>query len=105
MKWLASRCGVMSDHLTPLQVCERLIGKFPEIEKITGRKPKGAYAWLRPAKGRNPGDMPADANRTLLRYAKRHGIPLTPAHLIWGASRAEVERLLDAMAKTDVAAE
>tara|TARA_R100000789_G_scaffold64101_2_gene60708 strand:+ start:760 stop:1047 length:288 start_codon:yes stop_codon:yes gene_type:complete len=95
----------MSDHLTPLEVCERLIGKLPVIEQITGRKPKGAYAWRRPAQGRRSGDMPADVNRTLLKYAKRHGIPLTPAHLIWGASRSEIDALLQAMARRSVAAE
>ncbi|QLL42406.1 hypothetical protein [Sulfitobacter pontiacus] len=95
----------MSDHLTPLEVCERLIGKLPVIEQITGRKPKGAYAWRRPAQGRRSGDMPADVNRTLLKYAKRHGIPLTPAHLIWGASRSEIDALLQGMARRSVAAE
>lgn len=95
----------MSDHLTPLAVCERLIGKLPLIEQIAGRRPKGAYAWLRPAKGRNPGDMPADANRKLLKYAKRHGIPLKPEHLIWGASRAEIEKLVEQMRSQKVAAE
>tara|TARA_R110002111_G_scaffold262881_1_gene342683 strand:- start:22242 stop:22529 length:288 start_codon:yes stop_codon:yes gene_type:complete len=95
----------MSDHLTPLEVCERLIGKLPVIEQITGRKPKGAYAWRRPAQGRRSGDMPADVNRTLLKYAKRHGIPLTPAHLIWGASRSEIDALLQCMARRSVAAE
>jgi len=95
----------MSDHLTPLEVCERLVGKLPEIELITGRRPKGAYAWKRPAMGRNPGDMPADANRKLLKYAKRHGIPLTEKHLIWGASRAEIDALLENMSAQEIAAE
>lgn len=90
----------MSDHLTPLAVCERLIGPYSAIEKIAGRKPKAAYIWARSAQGRSAGDMPADANRSLLAYAAARDIPLTAEHLIWGASVEEIAALEQQMLRS-----
>ena len=95
----------MSSHLTPLQVCERLIAPIAKLGEIAGSGNKSAYAWVNPSKWRDAGDMPPRANRKLLKYAKRKGIPLTPAHLIFGATRAEIDALLEAMRQPSVAAE
>lgn len=84
----------MSDHLTPVQVCERLIGPLPVLERIVGYRPKAGYAWLRPSGSREAGDLPsARLMRSLLAHAAARGIPLTADHLIWGASAAEIDAL------------
>jgi len=85
----------MSDHLTPVQVCERMIGPLPVLEGIVGYKPKAGYGWLRSSGGRDPGDFPSvRLMRRLLTHAGRHHIPLTADHLIWGADAAEIEALV-----------
>lgn len=97
--------GVMSSHLTPLQVCETLIAPRSKLGVILGANEKAAYAWVKASIWRDAGDLPPRANRKALRYAKRHGIPLTPAHLIWGASRAEIDDLVQQMRAARVAAQ
>lgn len=95
----------MSSNLTPLEVCERLIAPIGELGRIVKMGEKAGYGWRRAAKYRDAGDMPPRVNRGLLKYAKRHGIPLTEKHLIWGASRAEIEALLENMSAQEIAAE
>jgi len=102
---LRSTSSVMSSNLTPLEVCERLVAPLSQLGSIAGLKEKAAYGWRNGSQWREAGDLPPRVNRTLLKYAKRHGIPLTPAHLIWGASRSEIDALLQAMARRSVAAE
>lgn len=87
----------MSNHLTPLEVCEALIGPLPEIEVITGNRPKAAYAWRRDAQSRQAGDMPPRVNRKLLAYARRNNKPLTADHLIFGARRDAIDDLVQKM--------
>lgn len=94
----------MSEHLTPLEVCERLIAPRKALGALIGYKEKAAYNWANPSAWRAAGDMPPDVNRKLLTYARRNGIPLTAEHLIWGASRVEIEALL-AQSPGEVAAE
>lgn len=85
----------MSDHLTPVQVCERLIGPLPVLEGIVGYRPKAGYGWLRSSGGRDPGDFPSvRLMRRLLAHAAAKQIPLTADHLIWGASVDEIAALL-----------
>lgn len=84
----------MSDHLTPLEVCEKLIAPRKSLGELIGYKPKAAYNWVNGSAWRSPGDMPPDANRRLLDYAEARGIPLTAEHLIRGADLAEIEALL-----------
>lgn len=87
----------MSNNLTPLQVCERLIGPFPVITAILGYGDKAAYGWVRPSKRRCGGDLPsAGIMRALLTHSTAHGLGLTADHLIWGASEAEVAAILAA---------
>ncbi|GGH36140.1 hypothetical protein SAMN05444007_108226 [Cribrihabitans marinus] len=95
----------MSDHLTPLEVCERLIAPRKSLGSLIGYKPKAAYNWVNGSAWRRPGDMPPDANRRLLAHAAKNGIPLTADHLIWGAPRAEIEALVAEANPAQVAAQ
>lgn len=84
----------MSSNLTPLQVCERLIGRPEAISLICGLQPKAAYAWRHPSQNRAAGDLPSTAvMRRILAHAAAKGIPLTADHLIWGAAEEEVVAL------------
>ncbi|WP_226778993.1 hypothetical protein [Oceaniglobus trochenteri] len=94
----------MSSHLTPLEVCEFLIGPLPQLGLIAGRNDKAAYAWRRGSEWRAPGDMPPSVNRALLAHAEKHGIPLKARDLIFGADRAKVAARL-ATVRTPEAAE
>lgn len=89
----------MSRHLTPLQVCERLIAPVKGLGVRLGFHPKSAYAWREGSRLRGPGDMPARANRRALEVAERIGAPLVARHLIWGASEDEIEALEVALAQ------
>lgn len=85
----------MSNDLTPMQVCERLIGKPEAISLAAGLQPKAAYGWRRDSDGRDAGDIPSARHmRRLLDHARAHGIPLTAEHLIYGATAAEIDGLL-----------
>lgn len=95
LKAAALYVRAMSDHLTPLQVCEALIGPLPVLERIAGYRPKAGYAWRRSSDGRPGGDFPSAAlMRRFLAHAAAKGIPLTADHMIWGASAAEIEQLM-----------
>ncbi|PIL20524.1 hypothetical protein P775_08320 [Puniceibacterium antarcticum] len=87
----------MSRHLTPVQVCERLIGPVETLGPIAGLQAKAAYGWRRESQYRDAGDLTPRANRALLAHAAAHDIPLTADHLIWGAPEEEIEQLLAAM--------
>lgn len=90
----------MIDHLTPVEVCERLIGPLPVLERIVGYKPKAGYGWLRSSKERAAGDFPSvRLMRLLLHHARQHGIPLTAEHLIFGAPASDIEALLASRAQ------
>lgn len=87
----------MSEHLTPLEVCERLIGPLERIGTICRIDPKAPYHWRRQSVGRLAGDVPSATHmRALLDYAEANSIPLTAAHLVRGASVAEIDALLQA---------
>ena len=84
----------MSDHLTPVEVCQRLIGPLPDLERIAHYKPKSAYAWLRSSSDREAGYLPSvKLMQVFLTYAATHHIPLTADHLIWGAPADEIAAL------------
>ena len=85
----------MGNHLTPIEVCERLIGRPEVISRICEINEKSAYQW-RGARGpRAAGDLPLTAYiRRLLAHSAAHGLGLTADHLIWGASEAEVADIL-----------
>lgn len=91
----------MSSHLTPVEVCLRLIGPLPMLEVAVGYKPKAGYLWMAASKNRDAGDFPTTRlMRRLLAHAARHHIPLTADHLIWGASAEDIEALLAVRALT-----
>jgi len=85
----------MTEHLTPVDVLERMIGGPEAIAAAIGADRTLPYAWRRSSKARDAGDIPSARNmRRLLAYAGARGIPLRADHLIWGAPRAEIEALL-----------
>lgn len=86
----------MSSYLTPLEVCERLVGSRTALAAICGLGKKGAFFWNRPSQWRDAGDMLPKHQRSLLDYSDRHGLGLTAGHLIRGADEAEIVAILDA---------
>lgn len=102
---IASISSVMTQNLTPMQVCERLIGKPEQIAAAIGYQEKAPYHWRHAREGRDAGDLPtARVMRSLLAHAAAHRIPLTADHLIWGASEGEVAALLAGMQHREDAA-
>lgn len=87
----------MSYNLTPLAVCERLIGPKQKLAQISGLGEKAPYTWERESKWRPAGCLPVPVQRKVLTYARRHAIPLDPAWLIEGAPIEDVYRALDQM--------
>lgn len=86
----------MGSYLTPLEVCERLIGPKGQLALLCGLGKKGAFFWGRQSKWRDAGDLLSKHARTLLDHSDRHGLGLTAEHLIRGASEAEVAAILAA---------
>lgn len=85
----------MTHNLTPMQVCERLIGKPEAIGLAAGLGDKAAYHWRSERKGRAAGDLPtASIMRALLAHSAAHGLGLTADHLIWGAPEDEIAAIL-----------
>jgi hypothetical protein len=85
----------MSEHLTPAAVVEHMIGRPEIVGTAIGLNEKTAYSWRKPAHARDAGDIPSARHmRRLLAYAAARGIPLSERHLIWGATRAEIEALM-----------
>lgn len=83
----------MSSHLTPLEVCEALIGGLETIGEAAGVHPKTPYGWRQGSINRAPGDVPVPRMRALLNYAAARGIPLEERHLIWGATPGDIAAL------------
>lgn len=89
----------MGKHLTPLEVCERLIAPIQSLGPICGLGPKAAYLWRHANSSRDPGDIPSGPNqRALLDHSDAHGRGLTALHLIRGADEAEIAAILAARA-------
>lgn len=85
----------MSKHLTPLEVCERLIGPPPKLATIAGLHEKSAWPWRRSSHWRDAGDLPSSrVQRALLNYARLSGRPIKPEWLIEGAPAAEIDALV-----------
>lgn len=99
----------MTQKLTPLQVCERLIGPPAEVARAAGYTAKAAYGW-RLASSRNSsrrreaGHLPPRAMRALLLHSDAHDLGLTARHLIIGATEAEVAAILQARGPREEAA-
>lgn len=85
----------MRNHLTPLQVCERLIGPLEQLGPIIGNSDKALYFWRRESKFHGPGDIRSARHmRAILAHSERLSLGLTARHLIEGADEAEVETIL-----------
>lgn len=89
----------MTQDLTPMEVCIRLIGPEPTIAQALGYARSGPWLWHKPAKGRDAGDLPsARIMRALLAHSTAKGLGLTADHLIWGAPEDEIAEILAARA-------
>ncbi len=89
-----------------MQVCEALIGKPEQIAAAIGVADKVPFAWRHPAKGRAAGDITSAIHmRLLLAHSARHGLGLTPDHLIWGAREEDIAAILADRAAGKVAAQ
>lgn len=85
----------MSGHLTPAAVIEHMIGRPEAVADAIGKDRSTVFSWRHPSKHRDAGDIPSARDmRRLLARAAALGIPLRAEHLIWGASRVEVEELM-----------
>ena len=85
----------MPHDLTPLEVCEHLIGAIEAVGPAIGLSAKAAYNWRHPSSSRAAGDLPsASVMRRLLAYSDQHGLGLTADHLVRGATFAEVDAIL-----------
>lgn len=97
--------GVMSNHLTPFDVVQRLIGPPERVGPVVGMSEKTGYGWRRPSANRDAGDIPsARTMRALLDHARANGIPLTAEHMLYGAEAEEVDAMLAALRRVDDAA-
>ncbi len=89
----------MSNHLTPLDVCERLIGPPQSLALICGLHAKSVFPWKRASKWREAGDVPSThLQRRLQNHSNIHALGLTALHLIWGADEGEIAAILAARA-------
>ena len=83
--------------MTPMQVCERLIGPPEVLGPAIGYGNKAAYHWRREREGRRVGDLPStEVQRRLLAHSAAKNLGLTAEHLIWGADATEIEAILAA---------
>jgi hypothetical protein len=87
----------MGSYLTPMQVCEALLGKPEEIGLAAGLHPKSTFLWRRASGERDAGDLPsARVMRRLLAHSRERGLGLTARHLVEGATEDEVAAILAA---------
>jgi hypothetical protein len=85
-----------SPHLTPMAVCERVIGTPEQIAAIIHCAPKSPYGWRGASLNRAAGDIPSARHmRALLAHAAAHRLPLTADDLIWGVDEAELAQRLN----------
>jgi hypothetical protein len=95
----------MTDDMTPLEVCERLIGPLPVLAEICGYGRTAAYIWRKGGATRDKGDLPSPRlMRTLLDHSDAHALGLTAEHLIRGADSVEIEAILAARQPSQQAA-
>jgi hypothetical protein len=86
----------MSEHLTPLRVCERLIGPITLIAEICQVSDTAPHHWKRGSKLHRAGDIPSARHMArLLEYSDRRSLGLHARHLIDGADEREVATILD----------
>lgn len=92
---LATRRGAMSQHLTPVQICERIIGPPEVLGRVCGTADKSPYGWRGASANRDAGDIPSSRHmRALLAHAAAKGLPLVADDLIWGLSEDDLARRL-----------
>jgi len=87
----------MRNDLTPLQVCERLIGGYPVLAAIVGYSEKAPYVWAKGGDTRDAGDIPSvRLMRAFLAHSDARALGLTADHLIRGADAAQIDAILAA---------
>lgn len=88
-----------SAHLTPMAICERVIGTPEEIATIIQCAPKSPYGWRWGSLNRDAGDIPSARHmRALLAHAAARRLPLTAEDLIFGCKAEDLEARLAAAA-------
>jgi hypothetical protein len=99
------RQNITPDHVTPVGICERLIGPPPVIAAILGYNRTAIPQWRHANGLRAAGDFPsATIMRQLLAHSDAHRLGLTAGHLIQGAPEAEIAAILQARPATKAAA-
>lgn len=84
----------MSKHLTPVEVCERLIGPIEDVARVAGAHPKQGYKWRAASKWACAGDFRSLHHvRALHAHARAQGLPVTLEHLVYGAPEDVVRAL------------
>lgn len=85
----------MGKHLTPLDVCIRLIGSIEHIGQICELSEKAAYGWKRQSGLHEAMDVRSAGHmRRLLVHSDKRGLGLTAEHLIRGADETDIEAIL-----------
>ncbi|HMO07050.1 MAG TPA: hypothetical protein PKD10_05300 [Paracoccaceae bacterium] len=84
----------MRRHLTPTEVCERLIGRPEVLSGIVGLQAKAAYGWRHGNAMRDAGDILPRHARALLVHSAARGLGLTAEQLLFGASEDEIDAIL-----------
>lgn len=80
----------MTIHLTPVEVCERIVAPIEDLSRLCGLSPKAAYNWRRPSATRDAGDLTARQQRRILKHCEDRRIPMRPEWLIRGADAADL---------------
>ena len=84
-------------HLSPMAVCERVIGTPEQIAAITRCAAKSPYGWRGASLNRDAGDIPSARHmRALLAHAAARRLPLTAEDLIFGCAAEDLEARIEA---------
>lgn len=73
------------NHLTPAAYVIREFGGVRKLARELGKSPSTVSRWPKPKqKGGSDGRIPSDEQLPILELAKKRGLDVTPADLIYG---------------------
>lgn len=93
----------MSSYLTPLEVCQKLIGPLDRLAHIAGVTAKSPYHWKRPSKTRAAGHLPPNVLVAMLAHVEGRRLPVTARDLVLGMSEDEMEQRISALQMSQAA--